>query len=157
MGRDQPHVPRDNEQREKRERQRNSDRQGARHLARVFLTGATREVAQCRAQTHEDCDEQADDERSEQVFHLALQFIGCSVLSNSQRPDMPATGTPARRFSPSWSLTVGAVLLCALFIRLGFWQWDRGNARQAQWNEFSRGADAAIALGSRGLGDVARF
>jgi len=57
-------------------------------------------------------------------------------LSNSRR----------RRFSPSWSLTLGAVLLCVVFIRLGFWQWDRGNARQAQWTEFSRGADEAVAL-----------
>jgi surfeit locus 1 family protein len=49
------------------------------------------------------------------------------------------------------------VLLCALFIRLGFWQWDRGTARQAQWDEFSRGADKALALDSRGIGDVHRF
>ena len=64
---------------------------------------------------------------------------------------------PARRFTPSWLLTAGALLLCALFIRLGFWQWDRGDARQAQWTEFSRGADAAITLGSRGLETVPRF
>jgi len=37
------------------------------------------------------------------------------------------------------------VLLCAVFIRLGFWQWGRGNARQAQWTEFSRGTDEAVA------------
>ena len=64
---------------------------------------------------------------------------------------------PVRRFSPTWTLTVGALLLCALFIRLGFWQFDRGNARQAQWDAFSRGADSAMALGSRGLETVPRF
>ncbi len=58
---------------------------------------------------------------------------------------------------PSWILTVGALVLCAVFIRLGFWQWDRGNARQAQWAKFSRGADAALTLGSRGLDTVPRF
>jgi surfeit locus 1 family protein len=49
------------------------------------------------------------------------------------------------------------VLLCALFIRLGFWQWSRGEARQAQWDEFSRGADKVLALDSRALVEVQRF
>jgi surfeit locus 1 family protein len=62
-----------------------------------------------------------------------------------------------RPFSPSWSLTIAAVLLCALFIRLGLWQWEKGNARQAQWSQFSRGADKAVALGSLGLDEVLRF
>jgi len=56
-----------------------------------------------------------------------------------------------------WPLTIGALLLCALFIRLGFWQWDRGNMRQAQWNHFARGADKAVALGSSAVGTVPRF
>jgi surfeit locus 1 family protein len=104
-------------------------------------------VAQCGAQAHENRDEQANDEQPEQGFHLAVQCIGCRALSNSRR----------RRFAPSWWLTVGAVLLCAVFIRLGFWQWDRGNVRQAQWTEFSRGADEAVALDARGVDAVARF
>jgi surfeit locus 1 family protein len=49
------------------------------------------------------------------------------------------------------------VLLCAVFIRLGFWQWARGAARQAQWTEFSRGADEAVALDARGVDTVPRF
>jgi surfeit locus 1 family protein len=73
-------------------------------------------------------------------------------LSNSQLP-----GFRARRFTPSWPVTLGALVLCALFIRLGFWQWDRGNARQEQWAQFSRGADTALALGARGLDAVPRF
>jgi surfeit locus 1 family protein len=48
-------------------------------------------------------------------------------------------------------------LLCALFVRLGYWQWDRGNTRQAQWSKFSQGAGEAIALGSRALDQVPRF
>ena len=73
-------------------------------------------------------------------------------MSNSQLPRFRA-----RRFAPSLPLTLGALVLCALFIDLGFWQWDRGNARQEQWVEFSRGADAALALGARGLDAVPRF
>ncbi|MGH8210183.1 MAG: SURF1 family protein [Steroidobacteraceae bacterium] len=62
-----------------------------------------------------------------------------------------------RAFSASWALTVGTVLLCALFIRLGYWQWDKGNARQAQWAEFSRGADKTVAIHSDGLDKFPRF
>jgi surfeit locus 1 family protein len=65
--------------------------------------------------------------------------------------------TQRRGFSPTWPLTLGAVLLCALFIRLGFWQWDKGNARQAQWDAFARGAAQAQALDSRGIVEVDRF
>jgi surfeit locus 1 family protein len=54
-------------------------------------------------------------------------------------------------------VTLGAILLCAVFIRLGFWQWDRGNTRQAEWDAFTRGADKAMPLDSRGMADVPRF
>ena len=65
--------------------------------------------------------------------------------------------TTRRGFSPTWSLTLGAVVLCALFIRLGFWQWDRGNTRQAEWDAFARGADKALPLDTRGMANVERF
>lgn len=48
-------------------------------------------------------------------------------------------------------------MLCGLFIRLGFWQWDRGDARQEQWSKFSQGAAKAISLGSLGTDQVPRF
>jgi surfeit locus 1 family protein len=54
-------------------------------------------------------------------------------------------------------VTLGALVLCALFVRLGFWQWDRGNLRQAQWENFARGADKPVALGSAGVDTVPRF
>jgi surfeit locus 1 family protein len=62
-----------------------------------------------------------------------------------------------RSFAPSWAITLGAVLLCALFVRLGFWQWTRGNAREAEWSKFSQGAGEAVALGARGIDQVPRF
>jgi surfeit locus 1 family protein len=49
------------------------------------------------------------------------------------------------------------VLLCALFVRLGFWQWDKGNVRQAEWDKFSRGTEKVLALDSLGLDEVPRF
>ncbi|HVW69273.1 MAG TPA: SURF1 family protein [Steroidobacteraceae bacterium] len=60
-------------------------------------------------------------------------------------------------FAPSWSVTLGALALCALFIRLGIWQWERGNTRAAEWTKFSQGADKVELLGARGLSQVARF
>jgi surfeit locus 1 family protein len=63
----------------------------------------------------------------------------------------------SRTFASPWPLTVGALLLCALFIRLGFWQWDRGQARQVQWDHFARGAEKAVALGSASIDTVPRF
>ncbi len=62
-----------------------------------------------------------------------------------------------RAFAPSVGLTALTVVLGALFIKLGFWQWDRGNARQAAWDQFARGADQVVPLGSRALGDVVKF
>jgi surfeit locus 1 family protein len=62
-----------------------------------------------------------------------------------------------RGFAPSWPITLGAVLLCALFVRLGFWQWTRGTAREAEWSKFLQGAGDAIALGARGIEQVPRF
>ena len=59
-----------------------------------------------------------------------------------------------RAFLP---ITIAAVLICVLFIRLGFWQWDKGNARQAQWSSFASGADEAIVLGSAGVDKIRRF
>jgi surfeit locus 1 family protein len=62
-----------------------------------------------------------------------------------------------RSFAAPWALTLGALLLCALFIRLGFWQWHRGNMRQAEWNHFAQGADKAVTLGANPVATVSRF
>jgi surfeit locus 1 family protein len=59
-----------------------------------------------------------------------------------------------RVFAPSAGCTVAALVLCALFVRLGAWQWHQGMQRQEQWTRFARGADQVIALGSRAVSDV---
>jgi surfeit locus 1 family protein len=79
-------------------------------------------------------------------------------LSNSHTPRPVEDGARAKRgFSPPWLVSIAAVLLCALFIWLGFWQWNKGNARQAQWTKFSQGAGNAVELGARGIDQVPRF
>jgi surfeit locus 1 family protein len=59
--------------------------------------------------------------------------------------------------APAWPLTVLAILLGVAFIGLGRWQWQRGELREKEWDAFARGADAALPLDARKLGEVARF
>jgi surfeit locus 1 family protein len=59
-----------------------------------------------------------------------------------------------RVFAPSAGFTVVALLLCALCVRLGAWQWHKGMQRQEQWSRFARGGDQVITLGARAVSDV---
>jgi surfeit locus 1 family protein len=61
-----------------------------------------------------------------------------------------------RTFAPSWPMTLVTLVLLTLFIVLGRWQWHRGEAKEAVWAEYERDA-ASMPLGSRALGDIARF
>ncbi|HEY0767274.1 MAG TPA: SURF1 family protein [Steroidobacteraceae bacterium] len=62
-----------------------------------------------------------------------------------------------RAFAPSPALTVVTLLLCALFVRLGFWQWHKGVQRQQEWTRFARGAEQLLVLGARAASDVPLF
>jgi len=71
---------------------------------------------------------------------------------------MAGEGSRARRaFAPTPGLTLLALLLGALFVRLGLWQWHRGVDRQAEWTRFARGADNLIAPGARPLAELPLF
>jgi surfeit locus 1 family protein len=63
----------------------------------------------------------------------------------------------SRVFAPSVRMTALTVVLFALFVFLGRWQWHRGNARQAEWDSFSRGADRVVPLSAQSLSSVAQF
>jgi surfeit locus 1 family protein len=62
-----------------------------------------------------------------------------------------------REFAPSWTFTAFTVLVCALFILLGRWQWHRGEHRQAEWDRFSAGTERVLPLGARGTSEVPKF
>src|SRR4030088_2095841 len=62
-----------------------------------------------------------------------------------------------RVLAPSWRMTLVTLALCAAFLALGRWQWDRGNARERAYAEFARGTERGGPLGSRGLDEVPRF
>jgi surfeit locus 1 family protein len=47
-----------------------------------------------------------------------------------------------------------ALLLAALCVRLGFWQWHKGALREAQWQGFERGAQRLVSLGGAPLTSV---
>jgi surfeit locus 1 family protein len=61
-----------------------------------------------------------------------------------------------RVFAPSWPMTLATLVLLAVFISLGRWQWERGEAKQAVWSEFER-KPAAKDLGTRDPDAVERF
>jgi len=62
--------------------------------------------------------------------------------------------SPGKRFAPTLRFTLVALVLVALFVRLGVWQWQRGAQRQAAAARFARGADAVLELGTRDVGDA---
>lgn len=63
--------------------------------------------------------------------------------------------TPVRRrFAPRPLFTLLTIAACALFVRLGLWQWHKGVDRQLEWTRFARGADTLLELGAHSLDDV---
>ncbi|HEY2274211.1 MAG TPA: SURF1 family protein [Steroidobacteraceae bacterium] len=61
------------------------------------------------------------------------------------------------RFAPTAGMTLLTLVLCALCVRLGFWQWHRWVQSDAAWTRFARGADAVQPLGARALEEVTLF
>jgi surfeit locus 1 family protein len=43
-----------------------------------------------------------------------------------------------RVFAPHWAITLATLVLLALFVSLGRWQWHRGVDKQLAWQEFER-------------------
>jgi cytochrome oxidase assembly protein ShyY1 len=41
-----------------------------------------------------------------------------------------------RVFSPSWPMTLATLVLLGVFLTLGRWQWQRGEAKQVLWSQF---------------------
>ena len=58
------------------------------------------------------------------------------------------------RFAPTPGMTLLTLLLCAVFVRLGLWQWHRWVESDAAGRRFARGADAVQPLGPRRLADI---
>ena len=65
--------------------------------------------------------------------------------------------TGKRVFAPTLSFTLLALALVALFVRLGVWQWQRGEERAAAVARFAHGADAVLELGTRDVSETALY
>jgi surfeit locus 1 family protein len=63
----------------------------------------------------------------------------------------------AWRFTPRWYAVLLTVAALPLFVALGFWQWQRGQARQAQWEEFARTDAPAVQASAASLATLPRF
>lgn len=61
------------------------------------------------------------------------------------------------RFAPRWYWVLLTAALLPVFLALGNWQWQRGQQRQAQWQEFARGADAPIEANAQTLARLPRY
>jgi len=62
--------------------------------------------------------------------------------------------SPGKRFAPALGFTLVALVLAALFVRLGAWQWQRGEERAAAATRFARGAETVLELGTRDPGET---
>jgi surfeit locus 1 family protein len=68
---------------------------------------------------------------------------------------MTAPAAAGRRvFAPTLRFTLIALLLAALFVRLGVWQWQRGELREAMAARFARGGDQVLELGTVAVADL---
>ncbi len=62
-----------------------------------------------------------------------------------------------RVFAPSLLMTLLTAALCLLFIRLGHWQWDRGELAEGEREAFLAGGGPAVPLGGRRVLSLPRF
>lgn len=61
------------------------------------------------------------------------------------------------RFAPRWYWVLLTAALLPVFVSLGFWQWNRGQARQATWDEFARTDVAAEQVTAARLAQMPRY
>lgn len=63
----------------------------------------------------------------------------------------------ARSFHPRWYFVLLTAAAVPLFVCLGFWQWNRGEYRSAQWAAFARADQRAVETTVDGLEQLPRF
>jgi surfeit locus 1 family protein len=60
-------------------------------------------------------------------------------------------------FAPRWYSVLLTAAAVALFVALGFWQWNRGEYRSAQWQAFAGGDAPAVEATAATLASLPRF
>lgn len=61
------------------------------------------------------------------------------------------------RFAPRWHWVLLTAALLPVFVSLGFWQWNRGQARQDTWEQFARSEGAAEQVAASRLAQMPRY
>ncbi|MEJ0099003.1 MAG: SURF1 family protein [Pseudomonadota bacterium] len=61
------------------------------------------------------------------------------------------------RFAPRWYWILIVAAASVLFVRLGFWQWHRGEYRRSEWQEFARGDAPAIDATASSLAHLPQY
>ncbi|MFI4914143.1 MAG: SURF1 family protein [Steroidobacterales bacterium] len=62
-----------------------------------------------------------------------------------------------REFSASWGMAALCLVGVVLFLQLGRWQWHRAAEKRALADDFRRGSERVIELGSRSSAELARY
>jgi surfeit locus 1 family protein len=71
-----------------------------------------------------------------------------------RQPHVPQRLSPRQGFIRTAGLTLLALAIAALCVRLGFWQWRRGVDREREWQRFAQGAARLVDPGSGDLGSL---
>ena len=61
------------------------------------------------------------------------------------------------RFAPRWYWVLLTAALLPVFVSLGLWQWNRGQERQASWDEFTRVDAPAAEVGASQIPALPRY
>jgi surfeit locus 1 family protein len=75
----------------------------------------------------------------------------------TDRMEPSVTPAPRGRGLPAWASLAVALLVCAACVRLGLWQWHRGEAREQQWRQFARGGKVVAELGTQPTAGIAPY
>src|SRR3982751_175946 len=88
-----------------------------------------------------------------------MRILITSMVRDSILPaPMPTRfSVSGRVFAPSWLMTLLTVILLTAFVSLGRWQWHRGEARQALWEQYARSDDSALIANRADFERIDRF
>lgn len=151
----QPLRPSQQQQQEQQHRQSHADRQRIDHLLRFAFV--VDQIEQARPKAEHDGDEASDDEDfdhgrdrcNEPRSAVRGQYI---VMTPAQTD--PAAG---RRFRPSVFSIVLTLLGVALFVRLGFWQLDRAEQKQALVSQYEIGQRSQVEIVPQNAASLPRY
>ncbi len=76
-------------------------------------------------------------------------------MTDRMHQSVPPARAPLR--AGTWAPLALAALACLVFVRLGFWQWSRGQEREAQWTRFARGAEVLVDLDRGPTAEIALY